>query len=65
MHSRQELFTCSRRHDELNKGKESSMWIYSMYQRPVAGGGHGEFKSQKGDVSGMQQVRRSMVSAQA
>lgn len=29
------------------------------------GGGHGEFKSQKGDVSGMQQVRRSMLSDQA
>ena len=41
------------------------MWIYSMYQGPVAGAGHGEFRSQKGDVSGMQQVRRSMVSAQA
>ena len=65
MHSRQELFTCSRRHDELSKGEESSMWIYSMYQGPVAGAGHGEFRSQKGDVSGMQQVRRSMVSAQA
>ena len=28
-------------------------------------GAHGEFKSQKGDVSGMQQVRRSMLSNQA